>query len=268
MGTIGYSYGSEWQLLRLLAYHRDDFNRYVERAIPGSRVLNWLPLRYEADPTRIDTPPLTPVLHKKTGGYVRRPRILDAELKGIEFLPADISSRVQQPWADYWPQRGNQPNWDAVGEIEVGQEVYWLLVEAKSHVKEIVSRCGASEKGGRSKILDAFRATADHMGSKVDVTHWPEPHYQYANRLAVLSFLVRLPIKAKLLFIYFLGDKFPENRSEICPTTSHEWTPHLEAMERQIGWTMDNPLAEHVHKLFLPVCPPPSEAVLRRREPR
>lgn len=268
MGTIGHSYGSEWHLLRFLGYHRDDLNRRVEEAIGGGRVLDWLPLRYETDRDRIERHPLSPVLDPKTGQHVRRPRILDAELKGVGFLPPDDLTRVRQPWSDYWPQRGNIPNWDAVGRGEVAGDLHWLLVEAKSHVKEIISRCGASERGGRGKIRDAFKSTAVHMGLDVDVERWMNPYYQYANRLAVLSFLIRQGIKAKLLFVYFLGDKFPEGRAETCPTTAQEWAPHLEAMEGQIGWTTDNPLVEHVYKLFLPVCPPSPEAVMRRSEPR
>ncbi|MQB02127.1 MAG: hypothetical protein GEU78_18040 [Actinobacteria bacterium] len=40
--AIGYTYGSEWHLLRYLAYHREDLSRDVEAAIPGSKVLRWL----------------------------------------------------------------------------------------------------------------------------------------------------------------------------------------------------------------------------------
>ena len=30
MGKIGYTYGSEWHLLRYLGYHRNELNRQIE----------------------------------------------------------------------------------------------------------------------------------------------------------------------------------------------------------------------------------------------
>lgn len=257
MGTIGYSYGSEWHLLRFLGYHRDDFNRHVQGAVPGGRVLDWLPARYETEGARINRPPFTPVFDVKKGEYVRRPRILDAEWKGIRFLPDDEHRRVLKAWKDYWPQRGNQPNWDAIGRVDIDGESHWLLVEAKSHIKETISECGASDRGGRGKIREAFRSTAAHMGVEPDVDRWMSPYYQHANRLAVLSFLIREGIKARLIFVYFLGDRFPEGRAETCPATAEGWAPRLDAMERHIGWTEagQNGLFPHVHKAFIPVCP-------------
>ena len=266
MGTIGYSYGSEWHLLRLLGYHRDDLDRRIEEVVPGGRILRWLPARYETDAARVDRPPLSPVFEPRSGKFIHPPRLLDAELEGIGFLPDETPPGVRQAWADYWPRRGKQQHWDAVGRIDVGGEVYWLLVEAKSHLKEVASECKASERGGRSKIREAFRSTAAHMGVEAEAELWMAPYYQYANRLAVLSFLIGHGVKAKLLFIYFLGDRFPEGRAEICPETEQGWASQLDAMERRIGWAPHNPLAPHVHKLFLPVCPPPSESTPRHGE--
>ena len=40
MGTIGYTYGSEWQLLRLSGYHRDHLNKRIEASLPGARAVD------------------------------------------------------------------------------------------------------------------------------------------------------------------------------------------------------------------------------------
>ncbi len=106
------------------------------------------------------------------------------------------------------------------------------------------------------QILAAFEATQAARPGRLGPHAWMGPYYQFYNRLAFLHFLrEQNGIPARLLFVYFLGDKFPEGRAEVCPETEEEWQPALEEIERTIGWTAGNPLADHVHKLFLPVCP-------------
>ena len=158
-------------------------------------------------------------------------------------------------WTQYWPQTGNLPNWDAIAEIEVGRATRWLLVEAKGNVDELQSTCNAAEHGGRGMIRNAFHQTAHHMNIDMDIEHWFADYYQFANRLAVLSFLIRHGIPAKLLLIYFVGDVFPAGSPQFCPTTQPEWEPYLADMEQHVGWNlaMGNPLRHHVHKAFIPV---------------
>jgi hypothetical protein len=273
MGTIGYSYGSEWHLLRYLGYHREDLNREVESAVGGA-VIGWSPLGYETSPEQIARAPLSPVIDKRTGNQSRPPRKLDSELKGIRFLDprtnpfsgsqgfkaldSERLTKALKAWAAYWPQRGNSPNWDAVGQIDVGGEVHWLLVEAKSHTGEVKSDCGAKNKNSVTRILRAFRATASDMGhdANTDINPWLKGYYQYANRLATLRFLIDQDIPTKLLFVYFLGDKFPVGRTVLCPSFESDWRPTLMTMEKHLGWVSDNKdnkLADHVHRLFLPV---------------
>lgn len=254
MGRIGYTYGSEWHLLRLLAYHRNEFSRYVETAVPGGRLLGWLDHTYVGT----DPGPPDPGCYPSAQGHARRPprpRKLDEELKGIDFLDPYCLSRLTQAWLGCWPQGGNVPNWDAVGQVDVLGTTHWLLVEAKSHAKELESTCGASENGGLEMILVAFEQTARSINTNIDVKRWLGPYYQFANRLAVLDFLRRQGIPAIGLFVYFLGDRFPEGDPAVCPATRKEWEDPLAVMYAHIGWTnaARNTLKPLMRRAFIPV---------------
>ena len=55
------------------------------------------------------------------------------------------------------------------------------MVEAKAHIGEIKSSCGASESGGLPMIRSAFEVTKRNMA--IDQSNdWLRPFYQYANR--------------------------------------------------------------------------------------
>ena len=81
------------------------------------------------------------------------------------------------------------------------------------------------------------------------------PYYQFCNRLTFLHLLNRAGIPARLLFVYFLGDRFPSTRAVACPAAEGGWLAVLDEMHRHVGWTGGNPLASRVHRLFLPVAP-------------
>lgn len=242
MSKIGYTYGSEWHLLRYLGYHRDAMNRAVEVTIPGSTVRAWLDQHFEERPVVLDGKP---------------PRFLDREFEGIDFLPGPKRDRLRKPLGDFWPTTGSLPNWDAVGRVELQGQSFWLIVEAKSHLGELNSICkarGQEDGGGRDRIIEAFRSTQDDLGIARDAEAWMGPFYQFGNRLAFLNFLVKHGIPVHLLLIYFLGDRFPQGRGVFCPETEAEWQTALVVMEQHVGWHPGNRLSHRVHKLFLPVC--------------
>jgi len=126
MGTMGSGYGSEFHLLRYLGYHRRDLNRAVEEQT-GGRVIDWLDSQFDSR---------------------KRFPHLDVEWKGLEFLDPDVT--VRSAWAEFWPQTGNVPNWDAVGLLRVESHVEYLLVEGcrlawrpsrdKAHFPRVPSR--------------------------------------------------------------------------------------------------------------------------------
>ena len=180
MAEMGDGFGSECHLLRYLGRHRNQLDQLVVAAT-GADSVRWLDFHF--DPEK-----LWP----------------DGEREGLDFLPEDHPALAA--WEKYWPQQGTQPNWDAVGIVTIRGHDEWLLVEAKAHLGEVISDCRAIERGGRSKIQEAL----DELKQELDVPterDWLRRHYQYANRLAVLYFLSKNDVPARLLHIYFVGDK-------------------------------------------------------------
>lgn len=226
MSTIGYGYGSEWHLLRYLGYHRSALQQAIGQVIPGLQGIDWLDHPFD---------PANPFLSR--------------EWKGLDFLPLDMKAR--KGWPQFWPQMGNVQNWDAVGKVVIRGEPTWLLVEAKAHVGEITSSCGARAEGGLGAITRALDETKQHMGIPPE-RDWLRGYYQMANRLAVLSYLNSCSVRARLLNIYFLGDRNPVG---ICPEQEKDWNSPLEQMYQHLGLHGQMPLMSLVHRLFLPVCP-------------
>ena len=233
MGKIGHGYGSEWHLLRYLGYHRASFSEEIMSKLKFQS-LSWLDFRF--------LPPNKSNKH-------------DGEHIGLGFLN---NAQADAAWRFFWPQSGNSQNWDAVGEIWVNGQQEWLLVEAKAHLGELKSRCGASNQNSIDRIYAALSQTIDSFcDSPRTIESWLSPYYQYANRLAMLHFLLKVcdpPIPARLLFIYFLGDKRKKD-SAICPQTEAEWASGIEAMKDHLGIDPHSELYPRVHHLCLTVDP-------------
>jgi hypothetical protein len=178
----------------------------------------------------------------------------DMEHKGIEIYN---SMRLNNEWGKYWPTSGNVQNWDAVAEISVNDSIEYIFVEAKAHINEIQSTCGASIKS-KAQIEIAMQETIDYYNLKnAIVSNWFTPYYQYANRLAFLHFLMKNNIKAHLLFIYFYGNE-QKNTSSICPNDKLGWDKELNKMFSQLGIDKNNlglSFDNRVHKLFLSTNP-------------
>ena len=229
MNKIAYGYGSEWHLLRYLGYHRKALDKAVLEAV-GGQAVEWLDFPF--------------------GPSQARP---DAEWQGVDFLPTDSPAR--KVWLQFWPQTGNVPNWDAVGRVEINGCREWLLVEAKAHLDEVKSSCQANARGGLRKIEAAFRETKAAMG--VDASaNWLAPYYQHANRLAVLYFLTTEKVAARLLFVYFLGDRFPRRTQRKCPSKPADWNAVLRPMYNHLGLTGKSDVEKRVRSIFLHVRPP------------
>ncbi len=177
----------------------------------------------------------------------------DREFVGLEFLSDE---NALQRWKSFWPQSGNAQNWDAVGKINYGNREEWVLVEAKAHLGEIESDCGASNPASKQKIRSALQRTSLSFGNHDNsVENWLSPYYQYANRLAVLNFLMKEcspVINARLLFIYFYGD---QREIALCPQNEQGWLPALQKMNDRLCINKSNELSQRIHYLFLPVNP-------------
>ena len=225
MGEMGQGYGSEWHLLHYLERNRAALSTAVGEAI-GCDAVEWL-----AAPSN--------------SGKTRK----NPEWTGLDFLPTDSPARAA--WSEFWPQRGNPPNWDAVGQVTTQGGTEWLLVEAKAHLGEIQSSCGAKAAGGRATIERALAETKAALGVPAE-RDWLSGYYQYCNRVAVLHFLTRQSVPARLLFLYFTGDRFPDGTAD-CPADAKGWKSALEAQAAHVGLPEGHPLSDRIHTLFLPV---------------
>lgn len=126
-------------------------------------------------------------------------------------------------------------NWDAVGVIHYQDHVEWLLVEAKAHVGELESACKARSAASLAKIRAALeKASRAFCSHPPAVENWLEPYYQYANRLAVLYFLMAEcapAAPARLLTIYFCGE---QRENLVCPQSEAEWQPALQQVKAHL----------------------------------
>jgi hypothetical protein len=174
----------------------------------------------------------------------------DAEWKGLDFLKED--GELQKAWQEYWPQGAGIHNWDAVARASLEENSEWILVEAKANIEELNSECKAQNKESLRKITAAFEATKKALGVPAG-TNWMKPYYQYCNRIAALHFLASRGIAARLLFVYFCGDKGDARRT--CPGSPGEWGGALERQNLQVALPSDHYLTGTINNLFLQVTP-------------
>lgn len=177
---MGLGYGSEYQLMRFLGHHRDSLNSMVQKATNLTGQIHWLDF---------------PANDARDSG--------DGEFIGIEcFERLENYKDIKKAWSEFWPQRGNSMNWDAI--LTIGDT--WCFVEAKAHENESFQICTAKSEVSKQKIREAFSVTADWLKSK-HKGNWIDSNcYQLANRLAFLYFCRKIcGIKAKLVYIGFIN---------------------------------------------------------------
>jgi hypothetical protein len=229
MASIGAGYGSECHLLRYLGRHRRAFDQCVGKAI-GGEVLGWLDFHF--DPGRVWP---------------------DRERCGLDFVDDEA---LQAAWRAWWPQGPGIHHWDAVGRYRTGAETGWLLVEAKANVEELASDCRAKPGDGRARIEASLAETKSALG--VDAAcDWLRGCYQAANRLAALHFLGAHGVPARLLHVYFAGDRTP-NRT--CPADESGWGDALARQRAALGIRAAHPIQARIGALHLPVVLGPPEA--------
>lgn len=136
-----------------------------------------------------------------------------AEYKDRGFLEAVDRGALADALSKWWPD--SAPRWDALGVVRETGGV--ILVESKANVPEIANgpRCGPGSSGSRQAVANrqqieqALAATRKHFRVSDEAADaWINSHcYQYANRLAHLCFFERLAVPARLVHVYFTGDK-------------------------------------------------------------
>ena len=226
MSKIGYGYGSEWHLLRYLGYHRKVLSeKVIDLVYRGEdKSIEWFDFKFSGKNERLNR---------------------DRELEGLEFL--SDNKKAMDKWETFWPKRCQ--HWDAVGRVDYGSHQEWLLVEAKAHIDEGKAPCRAEEVS-KDKITTALEKTRKEFGGNQPVDNWLGQYYQYANRLAVLYFLMKEcnpPVKARIVFINFCGDK---REDAICPQNADEWNVALDRIRNSLGINAKVDLMKRVHHLL------------------
>jgi hypothetical protein len=234
LGKIGYGYGSEWHLLRYLGRHREKLDGAIINETERGERVEWLDFGFNADL-----------------------KFFDVEPQGLGFID---NAAVFEKWRkEFWPQTGTPPNWDAVGWLKYPDgNRDLLLVEAKAHTGELKNPrgCGAKGEGSRDQIEKALAVTIKDLKASKSVEDWCGEYYQYANRLATLNFLHKNNVPARLVLIYFCGDKFPDDHlpeGDECPEDENGWKDALAEQDKTLGLPSNHPLTPYIHKVYLSV---------------
>jgi hypothetical protein len=234
---LAVGYGSAWHLLRCLGWQRARFTSRIAAEV-GATQITWLDF----------------IGYTGNQSYPSGMPIRDGEWKRIDFI---TDAHVQQAYNEFWPTRGEQQNWDAVGKAVIAGTEEWLLVEAKAHPAEIrANGTDAKETGGRPTIRSAFVKTLQALGhddaaAPAQAEQWLKGHYQHANRVATLHFLTKHGIQARLIFLYFCGDRHPDDK--FCPANPEEWKPTLQKIDENLGLKRTSTLEQRVHNVFVNV---------------
>lgn len=205
--------------------------RIVPRpALKGSQY--WLQIVVNHHPELLDHPAIGRVCWKS-------PLVDDdyAEYRDRLFLKKIGRVDLAGELAKFWPARG--PQWDALGVSEGGV----VLVEAKSHLREMMSPPTAAGPASLARIDAAFATVRGGLGVTGDAA-WTRIYYQLANRIAHLSFLRSRGVEAHLLLVGFLNDHAMGG-----PKTAAQWSEAYEAAGRALGLAPEHPLAAFIHHI-------------------
>ena len=215
MGKMALGYGSEFHLLRWTGRHRNKFDNRIKLLLNIDNV-TWLDFDFSNDITEPDK-----------------------ELVGLSFLDKEPNYQaVISKWKEEWPQTGNSMNWDLVGYTIRNDIKTWILIEAKAHIGELINNCGAGPESLK-KIEKALKITAYNIGTEIlKDCPWTNNFYQLANRIYVLDLLKRNQINAKLINIYFMGDKI--DKSRLSPKDKKTWELEISKMKKYLNIEKSN----------------------------
>lgn len=169
------------------------------------------------------------------------PRKVDdwAEYRDGEFLDVVGLTHLRPALERFWPRRG--PQWDALARLSDGKV---LLIEAKSHPREMLSSCRAGADS-HERIAASLATVREQLGAPAEA-NWMSGYFQYANRLAHLTFLKNHDVDAHLLFVYFLNDKDMRG-----PSTVDEWHAAEDEAHEHLGINPHSLSA--VHSIYVDV---------------
>ena len=144
-----------------------------------------------------------------------------AEYRDQDFLDRLGVSLPKVTLQSFWPRLG--PVWDGLAKTDRGDVI---LVEAKSHITELVSDPTRAGPRSLARIRESLQAARRFYGSRSG-PDWATCFYQYTNRLAHLCLLRELNgLPAYLLRLYFLNDEEMGG-----PATQLQWEGAIELLE-------------------------------------
>lgn len=145
---------------------------------------------------------------------------------------------------DFWPTPG--ASWDALGKTSQGNI---LLVEAKSHIKEIdTPSTGATDPDSVKLIQHSLNEIKDFLKAKSKID-WSQVFYQYTNRLAYLFLLRELDcVPTCLVNVYFYNDLEQEG-----PESIEEWRGAIKLQKIILGLNKQHRLSKHIVDVFIDV---------------
>ncbi len=119
----------------------------------------------------------------------------------------------------FWPD--NQPQWDAIGL----SGTTLVLVEAKAHPKELISKIAANSPESISLIKKSMQETFNAEYPNASFEKWINRYYQFGNRLTFLYNLILLLPKSKFDRVILVLLNIVEDKTHISTTLS-EWKSH------------------------------------------
>jgi hypothetical protein len=158
------------------------------------------------------------------------------------FLDALELGQLRGELRSFWPKRG--PSWDALAIVRgEGGIAGYILAEGKSYPAEMLGR-GCSARSGTRELVESSLAAAKASLGVPATANWLGPYYQYANRLAHVSFLRRHTSRpAWLVNLCFTDDPTKGSTSEAV------WRHELARIKRELGFEQAIPFSADV---FLP----------------
>ena len=201
-GHLALGYGSQYQLLRMLGLHRNEFNQTIAKEIGVDEEIKWFDFHYQGAE--------------------------DSELLNFEFAPD-----LDEEWHRYWAcGKTGGIHWDAVGLSADGN---YILVEAKANIDELHR---TSHPGGIpasvEKNDEVFRKLFAKYGIDRNPEEWDSNCYQLGNRLVALDFLLEHGKKAKLIYVLF-SNGYSLNASVDKSVSKEEWEAAMDQELDMVG---------------------------------
>ncbi|MBT2693535.1 hypothetical protein [Bacillus sp. ISL-55] len=158
---------------------------------------------------------------------------------------------LEDEWKDkriqlekYWPKIG--PQWDGIAVVKgKNGNLGLLLVEAKSHLKELRSKIQAKDVDSRALIENTIAEVKTSVESNAPIEVWLEQYYQLSNRLTYLYLLnKKVGIPTWLILVNFVDDVAH------IPTATSEWILHYQDVYTSLDISSSSELFNHIISIY------------------